>query len=345
MAIYGRNGLSTRSYEDWAHLWEDNPLRREWTDSARGWILEDSDGRPVGAFTNIPLAFEWNGRRLRGAVAGPWAVDLAHRKAATSLLVRFFRQTGADLLVNTTTNREAGQAFGFLKAEKMPRPDYNDTLFWITGYRGFADAALRKKNLPAGAVRYPAAAVLVALDLFRGPRFRRSSARVRLLDSFTPEFDGLWQQLRASGGLRAVRDYETLRWHFRVMFRHGRGALFAAEEGGRLAGYLVLQLHSSERLRLRRHLIVDMQVLDGRPDIVHALVKAAIDYSRSRGGHSVEALGFGAAKRAALMELRPRLYTQPVWPYYWKAADRAVAEGLRNRDVWDPCPYDGDGTM
>ena len=49
------HGLGTRSYEEWTHLWTDNPacrlIRERWP---IGWVLEDENRRILGSVGNVP---------------------------------------------------------------------------------------------------------------------------------------------------------------------------------------------------------------------------------------------------------------------------------------------------
>src|SRR3954468_3531853 len=57
-ALQTRNGLTTRSQQDWTALWKDNPvyerLHGNWP---IGWVLETEDRKIVGSIGNIPQAY------------------------------------------------------------------------------------------------------------------------------------------------------------------------------------------------------------------------------------------------------------------------------------------------
>src|SRR2546430_5513202 len=76
-SLESRYGLAAKTYEEWTHLHLSNPLQ-----SGRqpgwpiGWGIEDRDKQIVGSVGNIPLSYEFAGRRLlalqgRALVAEP----------------------------------------------------------------------------------------------------------------------------------------------------------------------------------------------------------------------------------------------------------------------------------
>src|SRR6266700_2522803 len=79
-ALQERNGLHSKSREDWMALWTRNPA---WRDAGGEWpiglVLETAAGEIVGHIACIPVAFHFRGRRLRGVVTGSWVIDPEYR--------------------------------------------------------------------------------------------------------------------------------------------------------------------------------------------------------------------------------------------------------------------------
>ena len=157
--VTARCGLRIRDYEEWLHVWLNNPeYRHGWP---IGWVLENRAGRIVGSVGNIPLRYELGGRSLLASAGRSWVVDEEYRGYAMLLLDEFFNQPGVDLYFNTTVNRHAVEAFRMFDSPEVPRGQWDRSAFWITGYRGFAASALRAKgwklaaplSFPAGAAR------------------------------------------------------------------------------------------------------------------------------------------------------------------------------------------------
>jgi hypothetical protein len=108
----------------------------------------------------------------------------------------------------------------------VPHPCYDQALYWITRYSGFAESALREKRVfGGGLLKYPAAAAVRTLDLVkRRNRVDRVSTSVRQIEGFDERFDDFWQATRRRRGcLLAVRDRETLTWHFKRTSPPGAG--------------------------------------------------------------------------------------------------------------------------
>src|SRR5215212_11651757 len=64
-ALQARNGLAVKSYEDWRALWGANPIyKQKGGDWPIGWVLETTRGEIVGSISNIPLAYQFQGREL-----------------------------------------------------------------------------------------------------------------------------------------------------------------------------------------------------------------------------------------------------------------------------------------
>src|SRR4029450_1112417 len=104
---------------------------------------------------------------VRVVVASAWAVDPAQRHRSLMLATEYFKQTHADVLLNTTAVAEtSGKAFLKFRAERVPQPTYTTRLLWITGYVGFAANLLRARRIPAASIlQYPAASAMKLADV------------------------------------------------------------------------------------------------------------------------------------------------------------------------------------
>ncbi len=350
-AVLRRNGLTCPDYDGWAHLWVGHPCRDQLRDVAIGWVLEDAGGSVVGTFGNIPLIYEYGGRRLRAAAASAWAVDPRHRRGSLLLLGRFFQQKNVDLLLDTTADAPAAKAFEAFKARRVPHPEYDQALFWPTRFRAFAAAVLRRRHRMLGALALPAAFVLRGLDALRGwgswrhlPASDPEVGTVVALNGFDARFDSLWAALRRRfpERLMAARDRATLEWHFRSA---RKPLVLGLEKAGELTGYVVLIRRDRQEIGLRRLQVADLQVAGEDPAAVRTLIAAALRQAREDGIGVVEAIGFGPAKRQALISLSPRRRRLPSWPFFYKATDPRRLPELDRVAAWDPSPYDGDASL
>jgi hypothetical protein len=181
------------------------------------WVLEDRDGRVVGALLNIPTLYHFRGRELINATGRAWAVDAAFRGYALWLLDEYYNQADADLFVNNTINRLA-EAPHQDYASRIPLGQWNTVSSWITGYRGFAKKALQRLGvLLPGLFGPPASASLWLRDKLSAKRLPAAQRDIayETAPNFDARFDEFWQeQLEQSPDkLLAARDLKTLTWH------------------------------------------------------------------------------------------------------------------------------------
>jgi hypothetical protein len=347
MAVHARNGLAVRSPDEWRHLWSHMAWLGGFEEWPRGWLLEDGRGDVVGTFANIAQEYWWNGRRLVAASASQWAVDAEHRGQAIWLAARFFQQK-VDLLLNTTANEAAGKVFAGLKAEQPPARACGEVRFWLTNHARVAEAKMRGLGIPAASLagRFAGCGLWLA-DMLKRRRPRIAGIGARVLPEFDARFDDHWQELATQRDLLlAVRDQATLGWRFGNSLRNGATTIIAAETGGKLVGYAVAIRIDDQVRRLRRWRIADLQAAGSRrAETWLRLILAAIEFAKQRQVDTVEIVGQSAEKLAALARLSPRRRTYSVCPFFYKAANRELAEALRRESAWDPALIDGDASM
>src|SRR5438445_13428882 len=139
VALQSKYGLETKSYNEWTHLWLNNPAYQGYKDRLPiGWVLEAEDKVIVGYLGNIPLYYEFGGQRLLASVAHAWVVDAHHRSYSLLLLEQYFSQTVVDLFLNATVGSAAAEAFSVFRSVPVPAGAWDRSAFWITNYRGFS---------------------------------------------------------------------------------------------------------------------------------------------------------------------------------------------------------------
>ena len=57
-ALSSRYGFGTETFEQWAHLWTDNPVYEVVPDWPMGWVFENQNGEIVGHLANVPRSYE-----------------------------------------------------------------------------------------------------------------------------------------------------------------------------------------------------------------------------------------------------------------------------------------------
>src|SRR5690349_4747203 len=111
--------MGFRSYEEWSHLWLNNPVCRRAPHLPVGWILEDSENQIVGSISSIPFGFELGGRQLIAGTSSSWVVDARYRTYALLLLERFLSQPGVDLHLGVSPNSQSEPVVA-LHSERVP---------------------------------------------------------------------------------------------------------------------------------------------------------------------------------------------------------------------------------
>ena len=210
-ALEAQCGISTKDCADWRHLWSDNPVYHQVQDGwPIGWVLETDDHGIVGSVCNVPLAYEFEGQPLLVAAGRAWVADSRFRPYSVLLLEHYFSQTGVDLFLNTTVNHQAAGAFSIFESPRVPAGIWNQSVFWITGYRGFARSLLSRSDLPApGALAWPASLALRTADVLT---YRRSRTRLIAYAIFL-------RKDQPSHSLKRIRlvDFQTLETDSRIL--------------------------------------------------------------------------------------------------------------------------------
>jgi hypothetical protein len=337
------------STDDRRALFEDNPL---WPRVAAhwpvGWVLEDADGRLVGAVTNVPSPYVLSGEEKICGNGLAWAVTPEHRGYAALLMDEYFMQEEADLVVSSNVGVGATpiwQAYG----TAVPLGDWSRASYVVTNRRAFTREVLAMKGVPLpGALSVPAAAALALKDRVRPPRLPETPDDVEVGESraFDDRFDGFWEELRAQnpGVLLAVRDRATLAWHFRIPLRGGRLRIFTASRGGRMRAWCLVKEYERPS-GMRSMKIVDYQTVDTSADLLPGLVRAAVDRCAAEGLGMLEHNGCDLPKLAAFDRYAPYRIIKAAWSFYFVTSDPDLQATLARPDAWDPSEYDGDASF
>jgi hypothetical protein len=340
-AVSVRNGLSGFDCEERRRWWLSHPFQKEFDGVPIGWVLENSDGKIVGTFSNVHMMYEIDGQRFKCGIAGSWGVDAEYRSASLLLAASFFSQKGVDICFNGSASSVSSRLMPVMRAKKFEAADYDVSYLWITGHQSFAEAVLRKKNVPgAEVVSRAAGLVLSAADRWT-VKCRSHNCSVKELGGFGEEFDYLWKTLSRKGRcFRGVRSAAALEWRFGEGLRTKHAIVLGATKNGKLSGYVVLCEKSREHLKLKEFVIKDLQVVDDSPELILDLLSAAIEVTRERGLDALEFQGWNAAKRKAALALRPRAYRYPVWPLYYTAINPELISTLACAEALDCSPFD-----
>lgn len=119
---------------------------------------------------------------------------------------------------------------------------------------------------------------------FKGKLHKVQTMAIRQADAFDQRFDQLWEEVCPQYGILLVRDQAFLHWRFKD--RPGAGyVIFAAEQEGKLLGYIVLR--ECQMFGLKIGFIVDILTIN-QNGVAASLVSKAIEYFK---GQNVDAAG------------------------------------------------------
>jgi hypothetical protein len=347
-ALEARYGLRPKPYEEWIHLWAENPaLPPVWS---IGWVVENASQEIVGYVGNVPSTFEFQGQTLTAASGRALVVDEQYRSYAFPLFSRFFNQSNVDLIVNTTVNVNAVKLHELFHCERVPVGAWDRAVFWITDYRGFAAKLAATKKLPLpNLLSYPLQAALATKDKLRRkpltPTGNGLEAAVATV--FDQRFDAFWEELRKkhANSLFASRSRASLNWHFKFSLDHKRAWVATVSQNGSLLAYAVFLRQDNHELGLKRVRLVDFRTLHDNPELLAPMLSAALRRCREQKVAMLEVIGASPEMQRVLAGFAPNHRDLPAWLYFYKAKDKQLAERLKDPDAWDPSPFDGDGAL
>lgn len=349
-SLGSRYGFRSKTCEQWAHLWIHNPLYNELPNWPIGWVLEGENREIVGYIGNIPLPYQFRGRRIVVATSRSWVVDSRFRSYSFSLLSQFFTQKNIDLFLNTTVNAYAAVGHEAFRASRVPVGAWDQSVFWITGYRGFAASFLANKGISASKLlSFPLSLGLLVKDMFakKSLSSHRPGIAVRFCPNFDVRFDTFWEESQGSNFhvLRATRSRQMLEWRFQSALAENRAWIFTAEDGPRLAAYAIFLRRDNGELDLSRLRLIDFQVLEGKNELLVPMLYQALGKCRSEGIHMLDIIGFGPEKQRIIDSIAPHRRALPSWLYFYKTSDQYLAKVLKDPRSWDPSCFDGDASL
>lgn len=351
-ALERRYSMGFKSFEEWSHMWVNNPVVKRRPDLPIGWVLEDHRNQVVGSLGSVPFGFELDGRPLVAGTSSGWVVDERYRGYAPLLLDQFLAQPGVDLHLCVSPNGQAEPAVA-LQCDRVPVGVWNRAAFWITDYRGFALSVLTKRKVRFRALlRYPLATVLTCVDALRRDALHaalrgRAAYDVSTCTAFDDRFDEFWEGVRAANQHRllASRTREVLEWHFRHPLASGTAWVCTVSDAGRLVAYAVFCRKDVALIGLRRVRLLDYQSLDGDTEPLLFMLADTLERCRREGMAVLESIGWRLEGGDFMDRTAPHVRTMPSWNYFYKATDPVLARTLKDRALWSPSQYDGDACI
>jgi len=348
-AVQAANGLSTKTREQWLHLWQNNPACWELPGWPAGWVLENECGSIVGALENVPCLYRLGGRTYVCAFGRGWAVESAYRVYALQLIASQMRQPNLDLMITTTAGSRTRDLLTRSGWSHAPVGRWDRSAVWVTNYAETARSCLVKTPRFVSSVAGP---ILSATLRWKGAsswRSERSQGRWKLewCPDFDERFDGFWKELEEQNSYRmlAVRSAQTLQWHFKYALQQNRLAILSASEEGRLIAYAVFERRAVPSLGVERALLIDYQTLAADRELVAAMIGVAVDRYREERVPIMENVGCWLEATQPLSN-RPRFRrVLGSWSYLYYAKNQELAARLRNPESWYPTQFDADASL
>jgi hypothetical protein len=346
-AVELRNGLRPKSRPDWEHLWAENPVCKRIPDWPIGWVAENERKEIVGYMGNIPFFCYFKGREIIASTVHAMTMDPPYRGVAGFFLRRYMRHC-ADLIVVSSANEYSAKFDAIFRGASTPLGNWDQSIFWITNYRGFLASACARKGWPA-LLSYPAAAALSVRDRLAGAYSwtKRHSGEVGTCFEFDQRFDTFWQELKRAYPERLLtgRSSQDLQWHFKYALLEKRVWIATIEDHSRLLAYAIFLRQDKPDIQLKRVRLIDFQVLNGNHQLLAGMLSWAVRRCQQEGIHMLEAFSLSPDKQSVIDGLSPRRRRLPACLYFYVPTSKVKAEELQDPKVWDPSQYDGDGSL
>ena len=343
-----RNGLRPKRREEWEHLWAENPVCQKVGQWAMGWVAENEQGEIVGYMGNVPFFCHFKGRDLIASTVHALTMDPPYRGIAGFFLRRCARVREVELFVISTANEYSAKFNEMFRTRGTPAGEWDQSAFWITNYHGFLASTCKKKGWPS-LLSYPGAAAISLKDNLSGAYawLRRHRGAVKQHTTFDEPFDGFWEELKRAYPERLLtgRSTRDLQWHFKYPLQEKRLWITTIEEGRRIVAYAVFLRQDKPDIDLKRVRLIDFQVLNRNHELLAPMIAWAVERCRQEGVHMLEAFSLRPDKQAIIDTLSPRRRQLPAWLYFYMATSKGLTEELKDSNVWDPCQYDGDGSL
>ena len=349
-ALGERYGIRRRSSDEWRSFWAGNPayrdLKSEWS---IGWVIEDADRQIVASVENIPFWYYFGGRKILAASGRAQVAAPPYRSAVQWLLNKVINQPGVSLYLNATMSETALPSFSAFNCPRVPAGRWDESAFWILGYRGLSKSFLAGRNYPAPALlSFPVSMAVRARDLLAPSPVRESDVEVQDCGGFDDRFEMFWEELKGKNPhvLLGARSRETLEWHFKHASLARRLWIAAVADGPRLAAYGIFLRKDNPELGLKRIRFVDFQAADGSNALLAAVIAWALERCRAEGIHILESIGRWLDNPEFMKAFHPHRRKLSVWSFYYQANEPKLAKSLEAREAWRAASsFDGDASL
>ncbi len=345
-ALIYRNGLDTKTREEWEHLWINNPVYKRVEKWPIGWVAQDGP-EIVGFLGNIPVTYHFKGREVLASSLHAFSLDVSHRGHGLILLNRLLQSPPeVEYFVGTTANASSSKVLDRLGVGRIPVGDWENSAFWITNYDGFVSSAVVRKGWH-GSLAGSASVALNMYDKLSKTPWPRQNHPLNRQTGFDERFDVFWQELLRAYPNRflATRSRDVLDWHFKFSLAQNRAWIVTHEVGTRILAYAIFHRQDHREINLKRVRLVDCQTLPESADALPSLLAWGLQECRVQGIHMLEVFGFRPDKQKAVDRLAPRRRKLPSWTYFHKISSPSLRTEMQDPQIWDPSQFDGDASL
>jgi hypothetical protein len=310
-------------------------------------VIEDENEKIVGSVGNIPLLYEFEGRKIVAATGRCLVVEPAFRSMSLLLLDRLINQPGVELFLTNAITAASAPAFSALECLPVPAGEWDQSAFWITQYPGFFESLLAMKNLRLIPLSYSLSAVAFLKDRLTKRALRDRDVGVETCPHFDGRFDDFWEDFKRNNPhlLLAVRSREALEWHYKYALMTNRLWIVTVVDGARVAAYAIFDRRDNSNFGLKRVRLVDFQSLDGGTALLSPLLSWALRRCRDEGIHMLENVGRWLEKGEFVDKVASHRRKLSTWTFLYRANNPGLAETLRDRRSWSPSLFDGSASL
>jgi 3-oxoacyl-(acyl-carrier-protein) synthase len=345
-ALTFRNGLDTKTREQWEHLWINNPVYKRVQNWPIGWVVRDGE-QIVGFLGNIPVSYRFKGRDILASSLHAFSLAVSHRGHGLILLNRLLESApGVEYFVGSTANASSSSVLDRLGVARIPVGDWENSAFWITNHDGFASSAVLRKGWP-GSLTSLTSLALRTYDKLLKASWPRQNHQLYPQKNFDERFDVFWEELQLAYPDRflATRSREVLDWHFKFALADNRAWIVTHEIDSRILAYAIFQRHDYREINLKRVRLVDYQALPESSDLLVSMLAWGLSECRAQDIHMLEAGGFRPDKQRVIDRLAPHRRKLAAWTYFHKTSSPELQHELQDPHIWDPSQFDGDASL
>ena len=274
-------------FEMW---WIDNPSMRP--EIPRGWILENEEAQIVGAFCNIPVTFQINGKTGIAMASSSWYVKPNARGGSLLLFREFIRQDKGGLLLNTTPIDTAQKIYAKFGFSTINIPFNNMEYWYIRNYQSILKVFIDKfskshKLFSCAWILLPLLRLISPLVRRlkdnRSPQHKDDRYKCSVCTHCDASFTGLWERTKKNT-TTLYRDAETLNWLFfsEAVAEKRYVVKCNNQKDGTLEGYMAFNILYPTNRNIKIMQLMDAFIPNPSKDIVLTLFEFSKELAKKK---------------------------------------------------------------